>query len=63
MQIAYKLGELGSEKDIEDAKHLYVVFNDKLNKEELAKLIREFHAEDKFEIMIKNYGTKFRNIG
>ena len=32
-QIAYKLF-LGSYKDIEDARHLYKLFKDKLNKEE-----------------------------
>ena len=61
MQIAYKLS-LGSNKDLEDAKHLYILFNEKLNKEELVKLIKEFKVEDKFDIIKKEYGTKFRSI-
>jgi len=50
MQIAYKLF-LGSEKDIEDAKHLYVLFEEKLNKEELLNIIKEFKVEEKFKII------------
>jgi len=48
MQIAYKL-DLGSEKDLEDAKHLYELFKEKLNNPELIKLIRQFKAENNFE--------------
>ncbi len=51
MQIAFKLS-LGSEKDIEDAKHLYVLFKDKINKEELLSLIEKLEVNDKFEIII-----------
>lgn len=61
MQIAYKLS-LTSNKDLEDAKHLYVLFNEKINKEELAKLISKFKVNDKFEIIKKEYGNKFRSI-
>lgn len=50
MQIAYKL-MLGSEKDVEDAKHLYELFKEKINKEELNSLIKELNAEDKFELI------------
>lgn len=52
MQIAYKLF-LGSDKDIEDAKHLYVLFNEKLNKEELTNLSNKLKVIDKLEA-IKN---------
>lgn len=48
MQIAYKLS-LGSDKDLEDAKHLYELFKNKLNKEELLKLIKKLKAEVNFE--------------
>ncbi|MEK6800841.1 MAG: hypothetical protein AABY05_02820 [Nanoarchaeota archaeon] len=50
MQIAYKL-YLGSEKDIEDAKHLYVLFKDSINKEELVRLSNAFNIKDKLEFM------------
>jgi len=43
-QIAYKL-LLGSEKDIEDARHLFRVFTDNLNKEKLKKHIRQLLVE------------------
>ena len=62
MQIAYKLF-LGSRKDIEDAKHLYDLFEEKLNKEELHRLIREFKVEDKFNLIKREYEKKrFRKI-
>jgi hypothetical protein len=51
LQIAYKL-YLGSEmqdKDIEDARHLYKLFCDKINKEKLTLFIRKLNAEDKFK--------------
>ncbi len=47
MQIAYKLF-LGSEKDLEDAKHLYELFKDKINKEELSSLIKKLNVENRF---------------
>jgi hypothetical protein len=50
MQIAYKL-DLGSEKDMEDAKHLYVLFKEKLDNKELLRLIKFFKVEKKFEII------------
>ena len=50
MQIAYKL-MLGSEKDIEDAKHLYELFKEKIDKKELIRLIKELNVKDKFEII------------
>ncbi len=50
MQIAYKLF-LGSEKDLEDAKHLYDIFKEKLNKEELVYLIDKLNVGDKFKII------------
>ena len=51
MQIAYKLnlGKEGNEKDIEDAKHLYELFREKLNNEELVSRIGKFNAEKEFE--------------
>ncbi len=50
MQIAYKLF-LGSEKDIEDAKHLYLLFKEKLNNKELLKLTEELNAKDKISLL------------
>ncbi len=59
MQIAFKL-DLGSEKDLEDASHLYELFKDKLNKEKMAKIIDLFKVKDKFELIKKEHGTKFK---
>ena len=50
LQIAYKLF-LGTEKDFEDAKHLYELFKEKLNKEELLKFIKALEVEKEFEII------------
>ena len=46
MQIAYKLF-LGSDKDIEDARHLYKFFKDKLNKEELLSACMKLSVMEK----------------
>ncbi|MBU0894205.1 MAG: hypothetical protein KKF48_03650 [Nanoarchaeota archaeon] len=53
MQIAYKLmlGKEGNRKDLEDAKHIYELFKEKLNNEELLKLIRELNSEKEFELI------------
>ena len=48
MQIAYKLF-LGSEKDLEDAKHIYKLFKEKLNNKELLKIIFQLRVEKRFE--------------
>ncbi len=50
IQIAYKL-YLGSEKDLEDAKHLYSLFKDKLNLNELMKLVKLLNVENKFNLV------------
>ena len=50
MQIAFKLG-LGSEKDIEDAKHLYELFKESINKEEFRSLIEKLKVKEKFEMI------------
>ena len=50
MQIAYKLF-LGSEKDIEDAKHLYDLFLEKINKDELSYLIDKLNVRDRLDII------------
>ena len=50
MQIAYKLF-LGSEKDLEDAKHLYVLFKEKFNKKELLSLIDKLEVKDKLKLI------------
>jgi len=57
MQIAYKLflGKSGNEKDIEDAKHLYDLFKEKLNNKELLDLVAEFKAEKEFELIKNEY--------
>lgn len=53
MQIAYKLdlGKQGNEKDIEDAKHLYELFKEKLNNAELLKLINQLNVSKQFELI------------
>lgn len=50
LQIAYKLF-LGSEKDIEDARHLYNLFKEKLNKQELAYSLRKLNVADKMRFL------------
>jgi hypothetical protein len=54
LQIAYKLS-LGigeNEKDLEDAKHLYEAFGEKLNKSELFKFIKELNVQKEFDKII-----------
>ncbi|MCX6742190.1 MAG: hypothetical protein NTX24_03395 [Candidatus Pacearchaeota archaeon] len=48
IQIAYKLF-LGTEKDLEDAKHIYELFKEKINKEELIRFIDLLKVNDKFK--------------
>ncbi len=48
MQIAYKV-YLGSEKDLEDAKHLYELFKEDLDENELLNLLERFKVKDKFD--------------
>lgn len=58
LQIVYKLSltakgsfdEISSDKDFEDAKHLYETFKEKLNKEKLLNYIKLFKVEDKWKI-------------
>ena len=40
LQLAYKL-YLGSDKDYEDAAHLYTIFRENINKEELKNFIKK----------------------
>tara|TARA_Y100000310_G_scaffold167817_1_gene167763 strand:- start:1008 stop:1694 length:687 start_codon:yes stop_codon:yes gene_type:complete len=59
LQIAYKLSlmadgnvdELSSDKDFEDAKHLYELFKGKLNNEEMLRLVSKFRVEDKWNFL------------
>ncbi len=59
LQIPYKLSlmssgsfeEISSDKDFEDAKHLYELFKETLNKEELLKYVKLLGVEDKFELL------------
>jgi hypothetical protein len=62
MQIAYKLGlsRQGNKKDLEDAKHIYNLFFDNLNKEELDRLIIKLNVKKEFELIKKDYGTKYK---
>ena len=48
MHIAYKLF-LGSEKDLEDAKHIYELFKEDLNIKELNSLLETLKVKNKFE--------------
>lgn len=59
LQISYKLflaaegleKELQSDKDIEDAKHLYVIFKEKINKEVLLYFCRKLNVEGKLKLL------------
>lgn len=59
LQIAYKLSLIskkyfknaGSDKDFEDAKHLYEIFKEKLNKEQLVKYVKLFRVEDIWRVL------------
>jgi len=48
MQIAYKL-ILGSDKYLEDAKHIYELFKKDLNSNELKRLVNILNVEVNFE--------------
>jgi len=48
LQISYKL-YLGSEKDFEDALHLYTVFKDEINDQKLQKTSKQMNVHDKFK--------------
>jgi hypothetical protein len=48
LQIAYKL-RLGSQKDFEDALHLYTVFGDRLDTEELERFVDGLDVADQYE--------------
>ena len=52
LQISFKL-YLGSEKDIEDAKHIYELFKDKLDLELLNEFNRNLNIEETFNKYIK----------
>jgi hypothetical protein len=43
-QIAFKETYLGTEKDLEDAEHIRVLFKDKLNKDRIIELIKEIEV-------------------
>jgi hypothetical protein len=51
LQIAYKLflSQEGNEKDLEDAKYLYDLFKEKLNKEELLEFVNKLDVKKEFE--------------
>lgn len=57
MQIAFKLflaadgsdDELSSDKDIEDARHIYKLFEEKLNKEEMLSIIDKLNVRKKMK--------------
>ena len=61
LQIAYKLF-LGSGKDLEDAKHLYDLFKERLDKEKLVFFIDKLKVNDKFKIIDTENGNRFRTI-
>ena len=59
LQIAYKLflaaegleEELESDKDIEDARHLYKVFKEKINKDELLIFANKLNVKEKLRLL------------
>lgn len=50
LQIAYKLF-LGSEKDLEDARHIYNLFKEKIDKQELIYSLRKLKVADKMKFL------------
>jgi hypothetical protein len=62
MQIAFKLdlSKQGNKKDLEDAEHIYHLFLNHLNKEELDRLIIKLDSTKEFELIKENYGTKYK---
>jgi hypothetical protein len=52
LQIPFKLF-LGSEKDIEDAKHLYLLFKGKLDKKLLGRFVTKLKVEKSFKRYLK----------
>lgn len=48
LQVAYKL-RLGSQKDVEDALHLYHVFGDALNREALEQYVTDLGVEEAYD--------------
>lgn len=61
LQIAYKLSlmsnapleEISSDKDFEDAKHIYDLFREKLDMEKLLYFVKHFRVEGKWELLQK----------
>ena len=61
LQIAYKLSlmakgdlkEISSDKDFEDAKHLYEYFKEKLNNDEVLTFISKFGVEEEWNLLRK----------
>lgn len=61
LQIAYKLSlvaegdieEISSDKDFEDAKHIYELFKDELNEDELIRFVKMLKVEKWFELLKK----------
>ncbi len=51
LQIAFKL-YLGSEKDFEDARHIYMLFKEKLNKDLLNNHIQELNVKKEAEMIL-----------
>ena len=47
------LEDISSDKDFEDAKHIYALFKDKLNKEELSNFVKLLKIEKKMEWLKK----------
>lgn len=50
LQIAYKLF-LGSEKDLEDARHIYNLFKEKLDKQELIYSLKKLNVKEKMRFL------------
>lgn len=49
LQIAYKLSSMNSQKDIEDARHLYRLFKEKLDESVLKSWLKKLHKEDMYD--------------
>ena len=45
MNIAFKEGYLKSDKDLEDAKHLRIVYAEKIDEQEIEKIKKMIHSQ------------------
>lgn len=55
---------LGSQKDLEDVKHLYDVFKENIDKDELMSHINKLSVKGNFDIIKEDsHETRYRKVG